>query len=92
MLRAPGQISPISIPSPFTDLPAALAAGLRDRYVLERELGRGGMATISSTSGPLALKVLRPELAASLGPERFQREIELAARLQQLPHEIGYTA
>ena len=46
VLRAPEQISRISIPSPFTDLPAALAAGLRDRYVLERQLGRGGMATV----------------------------------------------
>ena len=90
MLREPGQISDISTPSPFTDLPAALAAGLRDRYVLERELGRGGMATVYLARDlkhkrPLALKVLRPELAASLGPERFQREIELAARLQH-PH------
>jgi len=90
VLRAPGQIPAISTPSPFTDLPAALAAGLRDRYTLERELGRGGMATVYLAHDlkhkrPLALKVLRPELAASLGPERFQREIELAARLQH-PH------
>ena len=92
MLRAPGQIPAISTPSPFTDLPAALAAGLRDRYTLERELGRGGMATVYLAHDlkhkrPLALKVLRPELAASLGPERFQREIELAARLQH-PHNL----
>jgi serine/threonine-protein kinase len=90
VLRAPGQIPAISTPSRFTDLPAALAAGLRDRYTLERELGRGGMATVYLAHDlkhkrPLALKVLRPELAASLGPERFQREIELAARLQH-PH------
>ena len=39
-MSAPVQISDISTPSPFTDLPAALAAGLRDRYTLERELGR----------------------------------------------------
>ena len=97
MLRAPGQISAISAPSPFTDLPATLAASLRDRYVLERELGRGGMATVYLAQDlrhdrPVALKVLLPELAATLGPERFRREIELAARLQQLPHEMGYTA
>src|SRR5512143_3775479 len=89
-MSAPVQISDISTPSPFTDLPATLAAGLRDRYTLERELGRGGMATVYLARDlkhkrPLALKVLRPELAASLGPERFQREIELAARLQH-PH------
>ena len=67
-----------------------LAEALRDRYVLERELGRGGMATVYLAHDlkhkrPVALKVLRPELAASLGPERFQREIEFAARLQH-PH------
>jgi TolB-like protein/tRNA A-37 threonylcarbamoyl transferase component Bud32/Tfp pilus assembly protein PilF len=89
-MRKPGQISHISIPSPFTDLPAALAAGLRDRYVLERELGRGGMATVYLARDvkhkrPVALKVLHPELAVSLGPERFEREIEFAARLQH-PH------
>src|SRR5512135_111426 len=58
--------------------------------MLERELGRGGMATVYLAQDvkhkrPVALKVLRPELAASLGPERFQREIEFAARLQH-PH------
>src|SRR6478736_2979509 len=89
-MRHAGQISTISTPSPYTDPPAALTAGLGERYVLERELGRGGMATVYLARDlkhkrPLALKVLRPELAASLGPERFQREIELAARLQH-PH------
>jgi len=100
-MRDPGQISHISIPSPFTDLPAALAAGLRDRYVLERELGRGGMATVYLAHDvkhkrPVALKVLHPELAASLGPERFEREIEIAARLQHphilTVHDSGETA
>jgi serine/threonine protein kinase len=91
--RAPGQIPAIATPSPFTDSSAVLAAGLRDRYVLERELGQGGMATVYLARDlkhkrPLALKVLRPELAASLGPERFQREIELAARLQH-PHILS---
>ena len=57
---------------------------------LERELGRGGMATVylaptCEHERPVALKVLHPELAASLGPERFLREIKLAARLQH-PH------
>jgi serine/threonine-protein kinase len=98
---APRQISTISIPSPFTDLPAALAAGLRDRYAIERELGRGGMATVYLAQDvkhdrPVALKVLLPELAASLGPDRFQREIKLAARLQHphilTVHDSGETA
>src|SRR5215204_5247452 len=67
-----------------------LADALRARYTLERELGHGGMATVYLARDlrhdrPVALKVLRPELADSLGPERFQREIQLAARLQH-PH------
>jgi serine/threonine-protein kinase len=67
-----------------------LAASLADRYVIERELGRGGMATVYLAQDlrherPVALKVLHPELASTLGPERFQREIHFAARLQH-PH------
>jgi len=63
---------------------------LRERYVLERELGRGGMATVYLARDLrhdrlVALKVLLPEPAASLGPDRFQREIKLVARLQH-PH------
>ena len=70
----------------MTDFAAALA----DRYRIERELGRGGMATVYLAHDlrhdrPVALKVLRPELAASLGPERFLQEIRIAARLQH-PH------
>jgi serine/threonine-protein kinase len=69
---------------------SALADALRDRYVLERELGRGGMATVYLARDlrhdrPVALKVLHPELAATLGPDRFLREIRIAARLQH-PH------
>ncbi|HET7426704.1 MAG TPA: protein kinase, partial [Gemmatimonadales bacterium] len=71
-------------------LPTALTDALRDRYVLDRELGRGGMATVFLAHDlrhdrPVALKVLHPDLAHALGPERFQREIRLAARLQH-PH------
>jgi eukaryotic-like serine/threonine-protein kinase len=67
-----------------------LQANLADRYVLERELGRGGMATVYLAQDlkhdrRVALKVLRPEVTAPLGPERFHREIRLAARLQH-PH------
>jgi len=69
---------------------ARLAAALAGRYTLRRELGRGGMATVYLAQDlrhdrPVALKVLHPELATALGPERFQREIRLAARLQH-PH------
>jgi serine/threonine-protein kinase len=72
------------------DLREQLQSGLDDRYRLERELGRGGMATVYLAHDlkhdrRVALKVLHPELAASLGPERFQREIRTTARLQH-PH------
>jgi len=72
------------------DLRSVLQAALADRYALERELGRGGMATVYLARDlkhdrPVALKVLHPELAASVGPDRFLREIKLAARLQH-PH------
>jgi DNA-binding NarL/FixJ family response regulator len=71
-------------------VPTALADALRDRYVLDRELGHGGMAAVYLAHDlrhdrPVALKVLHPDLAQTLGPERFKREIRLAARLQH-PH------
>jgi eukaryotic-like serine/threonine-protein kinase len=71
-------------------VPEQLQAGLVGRYRIERELGRGGMACVYLAHDlrhdrPVALKVLHPELAASLGPERFQREIQTTARLQH-PH------
>ena len=73
--------------------PSALAAALRDRYRIERELGAGGMATVYLAEDlkhrrKVAIKVLRPELAATMGSERFAREIEVAARLQH-PHILG---
>jgi serine/threonine protein kinase len=60
------------------DSRSALAAALTGRYTIERELGRGGMATVYLAKDlrhdrPVALKVLHPHLAASLGPERFER-------------------
>src|SRR4051812_7363055 len=74
-------------------VPPGLANALKDHYVLERELGRGGMATVYLAHDlrhdrPVALKVLHPELAAVLGAERFLREIKLAARLQH-PHILS---
>jgi eukaryotic-like serine/threonine-protein kinase len=67
-----------------------LTTALADRYRLERELGQGGMATVYLAQDlkhhrQVAVKVLRPDLAASLGADRFLREIEVAARLQH-PH------
>jgi formylglycine-generating enzyme required for sulfatase activity/dienelactone hydrolase len=72
---------------------SSLAEALHGRYTLERELGRGGMATVYLVRDlkhdrSVALKVLRPELATTLGPERFQREIRFAARLQH-PHILS---
>jgi serine/threonine protein kinase len=69
-----------------------LAQGLSGRYVIERELGRGGMATVWLARDlrydrMVALKVLQQDLAASLGGQRFLREILLAARLQH-PHIV----
>ena len=66
---------------------------LADRYRLERELGRGGMATVFLADDlrqrrSVALKVLHPDLAASLGAARFLREIEVAARLVH-PHILS---
>src|SRR5712691_8401883 len=65
---------------------ARLQAALSGRYTIAQELGRGGMATVYLAQDlrhgrSIALKVLRPELATALGPERFVREIEIAARL-----------
>ncbi len=67
-----------------------LGAALQDRYRLDRELGQGGMATVYLAEDlkhhrPVAIKVLRPELAQALGADRFLREIELTARLTH-PH------
>jgi len=76
-----------------TETVSRLRGALADRYRIERELGQGGMATVYLGEDlkhhrKVAVKVLRPELAATLGPERFAREIEVAARLQH-PHILG---
>ena len=67
-----------------------LQRALADRYTVERELGRGGMATVYLARDlkhhrPVALKVLHPQIAAVLGAERFLREIDTAANLNH-PH------
>jgi serine/threonine protein kinase len=74
------------VAEPLTLLKAALA----DRYAVERELGRGGMATVFLAQDlrhrrAVAVKLLRAELASPIGPERFLREIEIAAGLSH-PH------
>jgi serine/threonine-protein kinase len=79
-------------PSPETrmDLPERLREALADRYTIEHEIGRGGMAVVYLARDlrhdrPVALKLLKAELAKGPGPERFQREIYVTARLQH-PH------
>src|SRR6266542_1946767 len=70
-----------------------LRGALSHSYTIDRELGRGGMATVYLAQDVrherlVALKVLHPELAASLGPDRFLREIKMAARLNH-PHILA---
>jgi eukaryotic-like serine/threonine-protein kinase len=70
-----------------------LSDALADRYRIERELGAGGMATVYLALDlkhhrKVAIKVLRPELAAVIGAERFLREIQTIAMLQH-PHILG---
>ena len=72
---------------PVNPIDPALSTALTDRYRLERELGAGGMATVYLAEDlrhrrPVAIKVLRPELAAALGAERFLREITTTANLR----------
>jgi serine/threonine-protein kinase len=74
----------------MSDAITRLGATLEGRYAIERELGAGGMATVYLAhdvrhNRKVALKVLRPELAAILGGERFLKEIQLTANLQH-PH------
>jgi tetratricopeptide (TPR) repeat protein len=74
----------------MSDIPPRLSAALAERYVLQREIGAGGMATVYLArdlrhNRSVALKVVRPELGGREGVERFLREIELAAGLQH-PH------
>jgi eukaryotic-like serine/threonine-protein kinase len=76
--------------APLSDSAERLRAGLAGRYTIERELGAGGMATVYLAHDvrhdrKVALKLLREELSASLGKERFLREIKVAAALQH-PH------
>ncbi len=74
----------------MTDPLTRLREALADRYVIDREVGRGGMATVYLGSDlkhgrRVAIKLMRPEIASAVGTERFQREIETAASLSH-PH------
>src|SRR2546430_15751206 len=77
---------------PVRDAVAAMTAALGERYEIERELGRGGTATVYVAQDrrhgrEVAVKVLRPDVAAAIGAERFLREITIAARLTH-PHVL----
>ena len=77
----------------MSEITSRLSAALADRYRIERELGAGGMATVYLAQDlkhnrKVALKVLRPELARTIGPERFLREIETTAGLHH-PHILA---
>jgi serine/threonine-protein kinase len=85
-LEPPGEVTAASATAK-PDLTGRLQAALIDRYTLERELGHGGMAAVYLVRDlghdrRVALKVLDPELAHSLGHERFLREIRFSAQLQ----------
>ncbi|HEX6966308.1 MAG TPA: protein kinase [Gemmatimonadaceae bacterium] len=72
---------------------STLESALTGRYIFERELGRGGMATVYlardlSRNQRVAVKVLLPELAVNLGIERFLREVDVGTALQH-PHIVG---
>ena len=75
------------------DIPPDLRTALAERYDLTRTIGQGGMATVylardRKHDRDVAVKVLRPDLAASLGTDRFLKEIEIAARLSH-PHIVA---
>ncbi|HUQ17606.1 MAG TPA: serine/threonine-protein kinase, partial [Candidatus Saccharimonadales bacterium] len=77
----------------MTSVPGGLTQALADRYAIERELGQGGMATVYLAHDlrherKVAIKVLRPELAAMIGADRFTREIHTIAALQH-SHILG---
>ena len=74
----------------MSEVKQRLEAALAGRYAVERQVGEGGMATVFLArdlkhNRDVAVKVLRAELAATIGKDRFLREIEIAARLQH-PH------
>ena len=86
-------MGPWLISSPrMKDTLERLRAALSGQYEIEREIGSGGMATVYLAKDVkhdrrVAIKVLRPELAAALGPDRFPREIKIVAQLQH-PHVL----
>jgi serine/threonine-protein kinase len=90
--RSPHRTRWSAMPTALPDLQTLLG----DRYHLEREIGRGGMATVylatdRETDKPVAVKVLHSDLGTALGPERFRREIDVASHLSH-PHILAIEA
>ena len=78
----------------MADIPSRLAAALADRYTIARELGQGGMATVYLPEDlkhdrKVAIKVLKPELGAALGAERFLAEIKVTANRRRTIPPFG---
>ncbi len=78
----------------MTEITSRLSTALVDRYKLERHLGEGGMATVYLAEDlkhhcKVAVKVLRPELAAILGAERFLKEIVVQNFFEELKAKVG---
>ncbi len=72
---------------------SGVTSALSDRYTIESELGRGGMAIVYRAQDvkhhrDVAIKVLRPEFTASIGVDRFLREVDIAAKLTH-PHVLS---
>lgn len=92
--EAPGLLDrPFAPPTRAPDLRARLSAALGDRYVIEAQLGAGGMATVFRAQErkherPVVLKVLHPDISAAMGEGRFQDEVRIAAKLSH-PHILA---
>jgi tRNA A-37 threonylcarbamoyl transferase component Bud32 len=89
-LRLEGEVADPGAAGPLTDAIAELNDSLIGRYLVEKQIGQGGMATVYLARDvrhdrKVAIKVLHPELAAVLGPERFVTEMKVTANLQH-PH------
>src|SRR3954464_449261 len=86
----PSRLTPKFHPVNPTDLQDRLQQGLGTTYVIERELGGGGMSRVfvadeAALGRKVVVKVLRPELAEALSAERFKREVRLAAKVEPPP-------
>jgi len=86
-------VARVPVTADLSDAVQRLNASLAGRYSVSRELGRGGMATVYLANDvkhdrEVAIKVILPEMAATIGADRFEREIKVAARLQH-PHILG---